>query len=360
MAAPRFQVLQLGPYPPPHGGVQTNLVAIRDYLRAHGVPCRVINLTRFRQPDHDGVFFPKGALQTIKLILGLPREVIHLHIGGDLTPRLVLLGLFCSLLPGSRTVLTFHSGGYPESKAGQSTHRSTFKAFVFRRFDRLIAVNTALVSLFIERFGALPEHVRQIQPHALPGEVPQVGFPQELEEFFASHQPVMISMGWLEPEYDFALQIRALGPVRETFPRAGLLLLGEGRLGLDLRAQAVETSYAADVLMPGDIPHELALAAIARSDIFLRTTLYDGDSISVREALHYGTPVVASDNGMRPPGVRLIPKEDLRALVEAIREVVAAGRPATPIGNANEENIRQVCDLYCEITGWSTGRGTTL
>jgi glycogen synthase len=170
----------------------------------------------------------------------------------------------------------------------------------------------------------------------------------------------MISMGWLEPEYDFALQIRALGPVRETFPRAGLLLLGEGRLGLDLRAQAVETSYAADVLMPGDIPHELALAAIARSDIFLRTTLYDGDSISVREALHYGTPVVASDNGMRPPGVRLIPKEDLRALVEAIREVVAAGRPATPIGNANEENIRQVCDLYCEITGWSTGRGTTL
>ena len=42
-------VLQIGPYPPPHGGVQTNLVAIRDYLRAHGHSAPVINLTRFRR-----------------------------------------------------------------------------------------------------------------------------------------------------------------------------------------------------------------------------------------------------------------------------------------------------------------------
>ena len=26
-------VLQLGPVPPPHGGVQTNLIAIREHLR---------------------------------------------------------------------------------------------------------------------------------------------------------------------------------------------------------------------------------------------------------------------------------------------------------------------------------------
>lgn len=333
------------------GGVQTNLVAIRDYLRAQGIPCRVINLTRFRQSNRDDVFFPAGAFQTLKLILSLPRNVIHLHIGGDLTPRLVILGLFCSLLPGSRTVLTFHSGGYPESKAGQTAHRRSFTAFALRRFDRLIAVNRELVSLFVERFGASPARVREIQPHALPGDVPQVEFPSAIENFFAAHQPVMISMGWLEPEYDFALQIRALGPVRKMFPRAGLLVLGEGRLRADLLAQAEATSYASDVLMPGDVPHPVALAAIARSDIFLRTTLYDGDSISAREALHYGIPVIASDNGLRPAGVRLVPKENLPALVEAIREAASAGRPGAIIGEADEKNIRQVYDLYCEITG---------
>jgi glycosyltransferase involved in cell wall biosynthesis len=246
-------------------------------------------------------------------------------------------------------VLTFHSGGYPASPAGLAARPRSLIGFVFRRFDRLIGVNPALVALFVRRLGAVPSRVRLIQPHALPGEVPQVGFPKEMEEFFASHRPVMISMGWLEPEYDFSLQIRALGPVREKLPHAGLLILGEGRLGPNLRAQAAATSYAADVFMPGDVPHALALAAIARSDVFLRTTLYDGDSISVREALHFGTPVIASDNGMRPAGVRLMPKEDLTALVEAILEVSAAGRTWTSTGGVDEENIRAVYDLYQEM-----------
>jgi glycosyltransferase involved in cell wall biosynthesis len=354
MATPRLQVLQLGPYPPPNGGVQTNLVAIRDYLRARGIPCRVINLTGFRRTDQDGVFYPESALQTLKLILRLPRTVIHLHIGGDLTPRLLALGLICNLLPGSRTVLTLHSGGYPTSKAGETARPYGFAAFVFRRFDRLIGVNTALVDHFIRRFGASPRRVRKIMPYSLPAGVPAVDIPPAIEEFFSTHRPVLISMGWLEPEYDFQLQIRALALVRERFPNAGLLLLGAGRLRDDLQRQAERSSCKAHVLMPGDVPHELALAAIARSDIFLRTTLYDGDSISVREALHYGTPVIASDNGLRPSGVHLIPKENEAALVNAIHEIAGAGRQAGTTGSANDENIHAVYELYREIAGISS------
>ena len=46
-----MRVVQLGPYPPPHGGVQTNLVAIREYLRRSGHACDAINLTRHRRAD---------------------------------------------------------------------------------------------------------------------------------------------------------------------------------------------------------------------------------------------------------------------------------------------------------------------
>jgi len=53
-----MRVLQLGPYPPPHGGVQSNLVAIRTFLRLHHVPCAVINITRHRKPDSDEVYYP--------------------------------------------------------------------------------------------------------------------------------------------------------------------------------------------------------------------------------------------------------------------------------------------------------------
>jgi glycosyltransferase involved in cell wall biosynthesis len=40
-------------------------------------------------------------------------------------------------------------------------------------------------------------------------------------------------------------------------------------------------------------------------DVFLRPTLEDGDSISVREALSLGVPVVASRVGARPAGAIL-------------------------------------------------------
>ena len=56
-----MRVVQLGPYPPPHGGVQSNLVAIREYLQRTGHSCDAINLTRHRKQDGGGVYYPAGA-----------------------------------------------------------------------------------------------------------------------------------------------------------------------------------------------------------------------------------------------------------------------------------------------------------
>ena len=86
----------------------------------------------------------------------------------------------------------------------------------------------------------------------------------------------------------------------------------------------MHVTYAEHVLLCGDVPHAITMTAISRAELMLRTTLYDGDAVSVREALHLGTPVIASDNGMRPAGVHLIPKSDLQALLRAIEETTGA------------------------------------
>src|ERR1022692_2138913 len=119
-----MRVLQIGPYPPPHGGVQTNLVDIRNYLRKQGCSCEAINITRHRRADADGVYYPRNALELVRLLLRLRYDVVHLHIGGHLSGRLLALSLVCCLMPGSKAVLSclmpgskavlsFHSGGYP-------------------------------------------------------------------------------------------------------------------------------------------------------------------------------------------------------------------------------------------------------
>jgi len=147
-----------------------------------------------------------------------------------------------------------------------------------------------------------------------------------------------------------ALQIEAMKFVREKWPKAGLLIAGSGSLHEALRRQIDQQPYAEHVLLYGDLPHAATLEAITRADLMLRTTWYDGDALSVREALHFGLPVIATDNGMRPAGVRLIPPRDLKKLLAAIDDALA--KPATnrqSSAPADDSNLMAVLNLYREL-----------
>ncbi len=345
-----MKVLQLGPYPPPNGGVQTHIAALVEFLRQNGVTCDVMNLTRFRRPSANGIFYPSNSVEVLAHLLSHGYDVIHLHIGGRIFLRQLGLAIACSGLPKTHSVLTFHSGGYPSSDEGRSAHPRTLRAFALRRFDRIIAVN-AEIATFFARLGVRPDRIRLISPHAPPA---RVGAPAELppavEKFFVDHQPLLITVGLLEPEYDLALQIEAMKFVREKWPKAGLLIAGSGSLHEALRRQIDQQTYAEHILLFGDLPHAATLEAITRADLMLRTTWYDGDALSVREALHFGLPVIATDNGMRPAGVQLIPSRDLGKLLAAIEEALA--KPATnrelPAA-ADTSNLAAVLDLYKEL-----------
>jgi glycogen(starch) synthase len=346
-----MRVLQLGPYPPPHGGVQSNLVAIRTFLRRRDVPCAVINITRHRKPDSDDVYYPKSAAGLIQLLRRLDYDVIHLHVGGMLSRRLLSLALVCTLKRNSKAVMTFHSGGYPSSDGGKSTTRNSFAGYVLRRFDGLIGVNQEIISFF-QRLGVASNRTRLIYPHSfLLEENPATQLPEPLASFFREHSPVLISVGLLEPEYDLPLQIKAMEQVRQKFPSAGLLLIGSGSLEQELRGRIDACAYAEHILLCGDVPHAITMVAISRSDLMLRTTLFDGDAVSVREALHLGTPVIASDNGMRPAGVHLISKSDLAALLHAIEERLAQPSRGKADRGIDESNVQAVFDFYRELTG---------
>jgi glycogen(starch) synthase len=351
-----MRVLQLGPYPPPHGGVQTNVVSLQSFLRQRGIPCVVINITRHRKADSEEVYYPKGPAQLLQLLARLQYDVIHLHIGGVPTNRLLALGLVCTLRPGARSVMTFHSGGYPSMPEAQSLGPASFTGFVLRRFDGLIAVN-AEISSFFHKIGVLPQRTRLISPYSflapafLADEQLLPALPEPLAAFFAAHNPVLISVGLLEPEYDLPLQIEAMGQLRQKFPDAGLVMIGSGSLEDDLRARIQAQPWAQHLLLTGDVPHVATMEAISRSSILLRTTLYDGDALSVREALQLGTPVIATDNSMRPAGVNLIPKSDLPALLRAIERQLQQPAPQKQTAGGDESNLQAVLDFYRELVG---------
>jgi len=349
-----MKVLQLGPYPPPHGGVQSNLVALRRFLRKQGIPCAVINITRHRKPEGDEVYYPRNAFGLLQLLLRLRYDILHLHIGGMLTRRLVRLAYVCSLVPGTRSVVTFHSGGYPSTLEGQQARPKSFAGFVFRRLDALIGVNPEIIDFFA-RLGVPAERRHLIYPHALVEDQTAPSFPEPLHSFFERHRPVLISVGLLESEYQLNLQVDVLESVRRAFPRSGLIMIGSGSLESELRRTIQSKPYAEHILLTGDVPHPITMEAIRESHVMLRTTLYDGDAVSVREALYVGTPVIATDNRMRPAAVRLIPKSDATMLAKAIIETLAEPKPPCPGAAPDESNLRAVLDLYRELLGGNRG-----
>lgn len=238
---------------------------------------------------------------------------------------------------------------------GQALGPSSFAGFVLRRFDGLIGVNEEIMRFF-RKIGVRSSRARLISPYAFLGDnLSSESLPAPLAAFFAAHDPVLLSVGLLEPEYDLPLQIEALPRIREKHPNTGVIMIGSGSLEADLRSRIHASPVAEHLLLTGDIPHPATMQAVSRARLMLRTTLYDGDALSVREALQLGTPVIATDNGMRPAGVTLIPKSDLPALLRAIDQQLAQSVPAEAESVSDDSNLQAVFDFYQDLLSGKVG-----
>ena len=108
-----LHVLQLGPVPPPEGGISRNMLAIREELRAAGHRCSIIATSKSTAESNEpDVYHPRSKTALIGLLRKLDYDVLHLHIGGEVTKRVLALAFACTIFGGKRTVLTLHSGGY--------------------------------------------------------------------------------------------------------------------------------------------------------------------------------------------------------------------------------------------------------
>lgn len=331
MTRPDMKLLLVGPCPPPHGGISVHVATAREHLRRSGAACRVLDPDGDRHGRGGGRL--RRAFRLWRRVRRHAREgwAVHLHTNGHNSGSwlvTLLTGLAARRAPAR--LLTLHSGMAPEFLEGGRGRRALAR-LALAPFDRVVCVNRrirdAVASLGV---GSGRLEVAPAWLPAPPAGEPAASLAAELEDWLRGRRPLLVTTLWFRPEYGFEVLVDALARLAPRHPALGCLVLGGGEGEAAARRLLRERDLADRVRLAGDVPHAVCLAAMARSHLFVRPTLADGDAVSVREALSLGLPVVATDTGGRPPGVAaLVPPGDPSALAQAVEAaLVAAGEPA--------------------------------
>ena len=106
---------------------------------------------------------------------------------------------------------------------------------------------------------------------------------------------VIVSNRNLLPIYNISLLIRAVPEVLKEEPEVKFMIAGSGpeRQGLEKEANDLDISSHVEFL--GRIPHEEMPNLLGQADIYVSTSLYDGTSVSLLEALASGAYPVVTD-----------------------------------------------------------------
>jgi glycosyltransferase involved in cell wall biosynthesis len=313
-----MKILLIGPQPPPHGGISVHVAGIERRLTAAGVRCRVLDTTKISNRLRFAVTLLSFAIRGWTL---------HLHTNGHNRNSWILAWLSgIAGRVGRGSVLTLHSGMAPQYISSATGAHRSFLATTCRLHRRIVCVApeiaTAIASLGVS------EHRIEVTPAFIGSQPAPVTIDPQLAAWIEQHQPLLSTALFFRPEYGFDLLVDAMARLREHHPDVGCVVMGTGEQSAEAARQVVEKDLREHILLAGDVDHDTCLALMSASDVFVRPTLEDGDSISVREALELKVPVVASQVGTRPPGAILFHPGDVEDLLSKLECALAQRRQA--------------------------------
>lgn len=220
----------------------------------------------------------------------------------------------------------------------KSEHIGVYR-FIWRHMvDYSVTVSRDLEDHFISRLRVRPELIETI-PNGIDTERFSGGGATEAlraELGIGAAEQVVGSIGRLTRQKGMEILIRAFRIILDRRPDTRLVIVGDGDLKMKLQALALELGISERVVFTGirkDIPDLLRLF-----DVFVLASLWEGQPITIIEAMAAGRPIVATDAGGNAEILggggfgRIVPKDDPAALAATITGLLADRAGARDLG----------------------------
>jgi glycosyltransferase involved in cell wall biosynthesis len=321
-------------------------------LAGRGIPVAAL----FRAPG----FRPSLALRIARVAAAHRADIIHCH---QYSP--FVYGALAALVrPGTRVVFTEHGR---LSDAPASFKRRLANRIVAHLPASIFAVSFDLRRHMIaEGFPAPRVGViwNGIDPGPPPGERDRVEARCLLG--IGAERLVVGTVARLDPVKDLPSLVFAFAALRRARPEALLAIVGDGPERPKIEAAAREAEVAADVLFTGQRADVRRI--LPAFDLFVNSSVSEGISLTILEAMAACLPVVATRVGGTPEVVKdgetgvLVPARDRASLGQALLDLAGAPKRARELGRAGRARVekafsidRMVAD-YARVYGGSRAR----
>lgn len=345
----------VGPYPPPYGGISVGIQRLARRLDDARIDYTIYNESAQPSSGPRVRSAPGPRRLFLDLLLRGPRRILH-YQSPDWRMR-CLVSLW-GMLTGRKSVISIHGASFDFSMRSSGLQRALIKFFTART-SAVIACNPEIQSQVAALTGR-PERVHMVPAFILPPRsAAEAPLPAGLNGFLSGHHPKLLWVGWVEPFegrdlYGLDLTFDLIERLRGRFPEIGCVLWFSG-----IRDEPLWMELWASVVRRGMEKHfQIERSALPEiyplfrhADVYLRPTLTDGDSVSVREALSLGTPVVASDAAPRSPACVTFKKGDAEAFTRAVDGVLTdlESARAHARSEVQEDNGAKIFAIYREL-----------
>ena len=289
-----------------------------------------------RQPGLD-----RAVARRLRDRLGHHRvDLIHAHQYTPFFYCAMARGLF---KPSPPILFTEHGRHVPDTT---SLKRRLANKLLLKSTDRVTAVSRFVKDALIKNEGLPAERIGVVHNGIDPGPEPSEEARNAAREqlSIATDRPIVMQVARFHPVKDHATALRAWSIVHAQMPEALLVLVGDGPERDNLEALTEQLGLMDAVRFTGPVNNARQL--IPAADLCMLSSLSEGLSVTLLEAMAAGKPIVATDVGGNPEAVAngetglLAPPRDPEALATCILQLLPnAPYTARTLGQAGRQRL---------------------